>query len=279
MGQATGGALAPLYEIVRTFQTMLHLRCDSNGTYGGTQGRPTCCIAVHVDDLPGEEESLAWLQYELESRYGELTVQKDKFLHVGYEYMRYPDGSYSSSLKHFTDTLEEAPLPPGSMETLLDSKGQTVLKSLNGCLSYGTGNRPDVAGKVAISQQNSGKDANIRDLKFANRIIKEMRDHDGPHELWYPRFGRSGLKITGVFDASTGRSVEQRYGQLAYVILLGPRHSARDVGYEMCHVLEFSTKTTHSRAREHILRGLLKVFCGVWRRVITMTHSTARFSL
>ena len=117
-----------------------------------------------------------------------------------------------------------------------------MLKSLNGCLSYGTGNRPDVAGKVATSQQNSGKDANIRDLKFANRIIKEMRDHDGPHELWYPRFGKGSLKITGVFDASTGRSVEQRYGQLAYVILLGPRHSARDVGCEMCHVPEFSTK-------------------------------------
>ena len=81
-------ALGSLGFVVSKFdETMMYLR-KSNNTYGGTTGQLCCCLTAHVDDLgaTGEATTLSWLQGELESRYGALTVQENQFLHVGYEY-------------------------------------------------------------------------------------------------------------------------------------------------------------------------------------------------
>ena len=121
-----------------------------------------------------------------------------------------------SSLEHFTKTLEEAPLPASDLTALLDQKGKTALKSINGCLSYGTGNRPDMAGRVAVSQQNGGADPTVRDLKYANTQLREMRDHIGAHTLRYPRLDETRLSLTGVFDSSH-KSVDSKYAQGAYI--------------------------------------------------------------
>ena len=99
-------------------------------------------------------------------------------------------------------TLEEEPLPSSDLTALLDQKGKTALKSINGCLSYVTGNRPDMAGRVAVSQQNGGADPTVRDLKYANTQLRAMRDYDGAHTLRYPRLDESRLSLTGVFDSS-----------------------------------------------------------------------------
>ena len=103
--------------------------------------------------------------------------------YVGYEYEQYADRSCSSSLKHFTDTLEEEPLTTGDLSAPLDQKGITALKSLNGCMSYGTGNRPDMAGRVAVSQQNGGESPVVRDLKYANTQLRAMKNYTGSHLL------------------------------------------------------------------------------------------------
>ena len=85
-------------------ETMMYLR-KSNNTYGGATGQLSCCLTVHVDDLgaTGEAATLSWLQGELESRYGALTVQENQFLHVGYEYTQHADGSCDAvSYTHLT---------------------------------------------------------------------------------------------------------------------------------------------------------------------------------
>ena len=72
-------------------------------------------------------------------------------MHAGHEYELFNDMSCTSSLEHFTSTLKEEPLPSSDLTAKLDQTGKTALKSINGCMSYGTGNRPDMAGRVAVS--------------------------------------------------------------------------------------------------------------------------------
>ena len=85
-----------------------------------------------------------------------------------------------------------------------------------------------------------------------------MKNHTGSHLLYYPRLDDSRLSLTGVFDSSH-KSVDSKYAQGAYIILLGERGGDRSVGYEKCHVLEFSprknTRVAKSSFAAEILAG------------------------
>jgi hypothetical protein len=151
----------------------------------------------------------------------------------------------TSDLNHFVATLHEAPLPSRDLLAKLDVDGISALRSNNGCLSYATSGRPESCGKCAISQQNIAT-ATVRDLKFSNMCIRELKREDSPGTLYYPQLG-SQLKVCVVVDSSH-RSNSSLHPQGAYMILLCERNAARDVGGR-CHVLEFSTKKSTRIAR------------------------------
>ena len=86
----------------------------------------------------------------------------------------------------------------------------------------------------AVSQQNI-TNPTVRDLKFSNTCIRELKSDSSPGTLVYNQLGQD-LKLCVVCDSSH-HSNSQLHPQGAYMILLCDRNESRAVGGN-AHVLE-----------------------------------------
>ena len=123
------------------------------------------------------------------------------FVHVGHHYIQDPKTfEMESDLNHFVSTLKETPLPSRDLSAKLDADGISGLRSNNGCLSYASSGRPEICGRCAVSQQNIAT-ATVRDLKYSNMCIRELKRSDAPCSLKYRQLG-SQLKVCVVKPAT-----------------------------------------------------------------------------
>lgn len=170
-------------------ETMMYLRTDSQGNYGAKEGPLVCVVTIRVNNIgvSGVASVQGLLHSELEKGYVTVKRQSRVFSHVGSHYEQLGDFSMTSDLEHFTSTLQPETLPTGRWDAPFSVPGMTLLKSANGCLSFGTGNRMKMRGQVTVSQQNATEGAVEQDLKFVNSLIKEMAEPEhGQHKLRDP---------------------------------------------------------------------------------------------
>jgi len=216
-------------------------------------------LSVHMDDLAmsAVPKLLDRSIENMKKRWGqhaEVRVQREVFQHLGYDYNIFKDGSCSMDLKTFISEMKKGdilsvltePLPP---------RGVTILRSINGNLSYATGARPDALGSVAesasaVGVRADGSGPTWQDVANANDVVDWMQATNSESQLWYPRIGGGKIPKSGekcpwlsllVLSDAAFSNLHDRHSQLGYTILLVEMHDPSQFGGRV-HVIEFGSK-------------------------------------
>ena len=74
------------------------------------------------------------------------------------------------------------------MSVKLGAVGATALRSINGSLQYISSERPDVYGKIPVSQEsmNDIQNQTWQSVATANATVEEIKNTNATSKLWYP---------------------------------------------------------------------------------------------
>lgn len=232
-------------------------------------------FSLHMDDLAvtGEPYVLDGLVRQLKKcygRYSELVVQRHSFRHLGYRYSWGDDGSYTMDLKEFISNMQMAEIKKALPEELLANE-YTVLRGLNGQLSYACGGRPDAMGWVAescskIGKKEDGTGPTWQDVATANAIIEWLRETADESGIRFPRFVQGGrplrpgkrckwLRLVLISD-SAFQNLTTKHSQMGFVVLLVEIHCDGQLGGR-CHLIGFGSKRSTRVARSTFAAELL----------------------
>lgn len=243
-------------------------------------------MSVHMDDLALTGTKLVLdatikALKECFGKYAEAKLQRDSYKHLGYNYEKLQDGSYSTSLKDFLDGQTEVPLEGDLHEALKTGAKVGKLRGINGVLSYAAGARPDSLGCLstltsAVKTADGTDPPTWGTISEANKVLRRMKETNAECILKFPKVGPGHLpdpkeqcrwlKIMVISDSAFANLSDKR-SQGAFVILLVEIFDENEDGQPggRVHLIDWSLKRSTRITRSTFGAELLAAVAGLER--------------
>jgi len=176
--------------------------------------RPELFLTTHVDDLllTGSKRVVRELQAFLEKEFGQLTIEKEVFTHLGCEVSRAADGTVKVTQKLYAENVKAIPLTMDrrkrDMEDVTEEERELLMSGVGSLAWTARMVRPDLSCTVSHLQSASSK-AQVRHLKEFNKAVKKLKDYEPDAVLTFCKL-QAPYTIQAIADAGFANTESQK---------------------------------------------------------------------
>ena len=211
----------------------------------GKEGKHfTAIMAKATDDflLAGDNTSLAWFKKQAQMRFKIGTVNEgNKINFFGTEITRLDNGDIEFSMKSYMRQVEYIPTSRARLkqsEQAATDEERTALKSLSGTLIFlGNGTLPQASYVASRIQQSLGH-LKVKDIKEANRMVKELMQLNPTVTFRTPTSNIKEVTTCSFSDASFNIGKSQSYGQSGIISGMLIKTTTENI----YHVIDWASK-------------------------------------
>ena len=216
-------------------------------------GRFVLVVSTHVDDLKGagESDQHTALLSHLEQRFGRLTRDTHRFVHVGITHEQSPTTFEVTMHQHeYAKQLRQICLDAvatQSADTPVDAELRGCYSTLLGGAAWMTLTMPMIAVYVSYLQRHL-KEPTIQHLRDLNRLVQWVKTH--PQSLCFKALVPP-LRLVAVSDSSFSAGDTQGLVMRGYILLLaGAEADSTTAPGGRCQVLDW-----YARKQPHVCRS------------------------